>query len=375
MTNNTAFIGLDTHKDTIAVAIAEDRTKGEVRYYGQIANTPANVLKLIKKLTSNYAKLFFCYEAGPCGYDLQRQIAGLGHSCVIIAPSHTPVKKGVHVKNDRRDAISLARLHRAGDLTVIWVPDEAHEAMRDLVRARIAAMEAVKRYRQHLQSFLLRHGRIYPGKTHWTKMHLSWIRELKFTHPAHHILVEDHLAVIRDSQDRLARMEQQITLLLPNWSLAPLVCGIQAMRGLSQTAAVILAAEIGDFNRFAHPCQLVSYLGLSPSEHSSGSRVLRGPITRTGSKHARRVLVEGAWTYRLPARVSNRISSRQSGLPKEILDIAWRAQVRLCQKFRSMCARKKHRNIVATAIAREMACFVWAIARVALPKKPLLETA
>jgi|SRR5271157_803937 len=368
MTNNTAFIGLDTHKETIAVAIAEDGRDGEVRYYGQIANQPAAVLKLVKKIADKYGKLFFCYEAGPCGYGLQRQIVGLGHECVVIAPSHTPVKKGVHVKNDRRDALELARLHRAGDLTSIWVPDEAHEAIRDLVRARITAMDMVKKYRQHLQGFLLRHGRIFPGKSHWTKTHISWIRELKFEHPAHHILIEENLAAIRDSQDRLARLEQQITKILPSWALAPVVQAFQAMRGISEIAAVILVAEIGDFNRFAHPRQLVSYLGLAPSEHSSGKSIIRGPITKAGTARGRRILIEGAWAYRMPARVGRNMAFRHDGLTKDVLDIAWKAQVRLCQRFRAMRARGKNHNVVVTAIAREMACFIWAIARtVAIP--------
>lgn len=274
----------------------------------------------------------------------------------------------MRVKNDRRDALALARLHRAGDLTPIWVPDQAHEAIRDLVRARISAMEMVRRYRQHLQGFLLRHGRTYPGKTHWTKTHVRWIRELKFDQPAHHILIEENLAAIRDSQDRLTRLEQQIMNLLPNWSLAPVVHAFQSMRGVSIMAAVILVAEIGDFNRFAHPRQLVSYLGLAPSEHSSGNRVTRGPITKSGSKHARRVLIEGAWAYRLPARVGRELAIRQNGLTKEVLDIAWKAQVRLCQRFRSMGGRRKNQNVIVTAVAREIACFLWAIARaVVLP--------
>lgn len=363
MTHTTAFIGLDTHKETIAVAIAEDGREGEVRYFGQIANEPAAVLKLITKLASKYAKLFFCYEAGPCGYGLQRQIAGLSHDCVVIAPSHTPIKKGVRVKNDRRDAMELARLHRAGDLTTICVPDESHEAIRDLVRARTTAMEMVRRYRQHLQGFLLRHGRIYPGKSHWTKAHLRWIREQKFTHTAHHILIEENLAAIRDSQDRLARLEQQIVNLLPSWTMAPVVQAIQAMRGVSEMVAIILVSEIGDFNRFAHPRQLVSYLGLSPSEHSSGKTIIRGPITKAGSARGRRVLIEGAWAYRLPARVSRDIASRHDALTKEVLDIAWKAQIRLSKRYRSLQARGKNKNLVITAIAREMACFIWAIAR------------
>ncbi len=375
MTNNTVFIGLDTHKETIAVAIAEEERDGEIRYFGQITNESAAVAKLVKKLAGKYSQLFFCYEAGPCGYGLQRQIASLGHDCVVIAPSHTPSKKGVHVKNDRRDALSLARLHRAGDLTQIWVPDEAHEAMRDLVRARIAAMEAVRRHRQQLQGFLLRQGRVYPGKTHWTKTHVEWIRRLRFEHGAHHFVIEENLAGIRDSQARQARLEQQIANLLPTWSLAPVVQAMQAMRGISEMAAVILAAEIGDFGRFAHPRQFVSYLGLSPSEHSSGKRVHRGSITKAGSKHARRVLIEGAWTYRLPARVGRKAAVRQAGIEKDVLDMAWKAQARLCHRFRAMRARCKNQNIVATAIAREIACFVWAIARTVPPASAVSQAA
>lgn len=368
MTNNTAFIGLDTHKETIAVAIAEEERAGEIRYFGQIPNEPAAVQKLAKRLAGRYGKLFFCYEAGPCGYGLQRQIASLGHECVVIAPSHTPTKKGIRIKNDRRDARELARLHRAGDLTPIWVPDEAHEAIRDLVRARITAMEMLKRYRQHLQSFLLRHGRTYPGKSHWTKTHLHWIRGQRFDHPAHFILIEESLAAIRDSKDRLERLEQQIMKLLPEWTLAPVVQAFQAMRGISVLAAVILVSEVGDFQRFNHPGQLASYLGLSPSEHSSGNRTIRGPITKAGSARGRRVIIEGAWAYRKPARVSNHAAKRQIGLPKEVLEIGWKAQIRLCQRYRSMLARGKNNNVVVTAIAREMVCFLWAIARkISLP--------
>jgi transposase len=361
MTDNTAFIGLDTHKERVAVAIAEDG-RGEVRYYGQIANEPAAALKLVKKLAGTYDKLFFCYEAGPCGYGLQRHITGLGHDCAVIAPSHTPVKKGVRVKNDRRDALELARLHRAGDLTAIWLPDAAHEAIRDLVRARTTAMQMLVRHRQHLQAFLLRQGRIYQGKSSWTKAHINWIRGLRFEHPAHHILIEENLATIRDGHKRLARLERQIMLLLPNWALAPLVRAFQAMRGISQMAAVIFASEIGDFNRFTHPRQLVSYLGLSPSEHSSGKAIIRGPITKAGTARGRRVLIEGAWTYRMPARIGTKIASRHDGLTK-VLDIAWKAQIRLCHRFRAMRARGKNKNVTVTAVAREMACFLWAIAR------------
>jgi transposase len=367
----TAFLGLDTHKETIAIAIAEDGRAGEVRYFGQIRNEPAPVIKFVKKLSEKYDKLFFCYEAGPCGYGLQRLITGLGHDCVVISPSHTP-KKGVHVKNDRRDALELARLHRAGDLTAIWVPDKAHEAIRDLVRARITAMQMMKKYRQHLQGFLLRNGRIFQGRSAWTKAHLRWIRGLEFEHPAHYIVMEENLAAIRDSEARLERLEQQIANIVPDWTLAPVVEAIQAMRGISHIAAVTLVSEIGDFQRFSHPRQLVSYVGLSPSEHSSGEKTIRGSITKAGTERGRRVLIEGAWTYRMPARVGNHIAKRHHTLSKEVLDIAWKAQVRLCQRYRSMTARGKNKNVTITAIAREMVCFIWAIARTVQLRSPAM---
>lgn len=224
-------------------------------------------------------------------------------------------------------------------------------------------MDMATKYRQHLQSFLLRHGRIYPGKATWTKTHIKWIRDFTFGQPAHNILIEESLAAIRESQERLARLEQQILDLSPSWNMAPVVRAIQAMRGVSVMAAVILVSEIGDFNRFAHPRQLVGYLGLSPSEHSSGKSIVRGPITKAGSARGRRILIEGAWAYRMPARVGRLLASRHKGLTKEMLDIAWKAQVRLCKRYRSMYARGKNKNLVVTAIAREMACFVWAIAR------------
>ncbi len=367
MTHSTAFIGLDTHKRTIAIAIADAGRDGEVRYFGQIANETTAVNKLVKKLAGKYASLSFCYEAGACGYKLQRQIAGLGHECIVIAPSLTPSKPGDRIKNDQRDALSLARLHRAGELTSVWVPNAAHEAIRDLVRARISAMEAVRKFRQQLQGILLRHGRSYPGKTAWTKSHILWIRQLAFDQPAHYIVIEEQLGAIRDSQERLTRLEQQIINLLPGWSLESVARGVQAMRGVSLISAVILVSEIGDFNRFAHPRQLVSYLGLCPSEHSSGERVIRGEITKAGSDRARRVLIEGAWAYAKPARVSKKIAARLEDLPPIVQEIAWKGQLRMCQRYRAMLKRGKHKNVIITAIAREMVGFLWAIARAVMP--------
>lgn len=362
MTKTTAFIGLDTHKNSIAAAIASDGRDGDVRFYGEIANTPDSIEKLAKKLAGKHERLHFCYEAGPCGYGVHRQLTEMGHQCMVVAPSHIPLKNGNRVKNDRRDAVNLARLHRAGELTKVWVPDMAHEAIRDLVRARTVAMENVRRARQQVKSFLLRHGCRYPGKTTWTKTYVEWIRRLKFDHPAHYIVIEEMLATIKDCVERQDRLEQQIVSLLPAWALAPVVDAIQAMRGVKLITAVTLVSEVGDFQRFASARQLMSYLGLAPSEHSSGEKVSRGAITKAGSPRARRVLVESAWSYRLPPRVSRKIAYRHDGLPKATLDIAWKAQMRLCQRYRRMRARGKHHNVIATAIAREMVGFIWAIA-------------
>jgi transposase len=371
MPKTQAFIGLDTHKNSIATAIASDGRDGEVRFYGEIANTPAAIEKLAKRLAKSHGHLHFCYEAGPCGYGVHRQLTELGHHCMVVSPSHVPTKNGNRIKNDRRDAISLARLHRAGELTAIWVPDAAHEAVRDLVRARTAAMENARRARQQIQGFLLRHGRVYPGKAAWTKKHIEWLRRQQFTHAAHFVVVQELLGSMHDCGERQIRLEEQIVALLPAWSLAPIVEAIQAMRGVELITAVILTSEIGDFQRFANPKQLMSYLGLTPSEHSSGEKVARGPITKTGSTRARRVLIEAAWTYWLPARVSRRIGYRHEGQPKAVLDVAWKAQLRLCQRYRRMSARGKPRNVITTAIAREMLGFIWAIACLvsAVPKE------
>ncbi len=362
MNDSKGFIGLDTHKKTIAVAIASDGRDGEVRYFGEIANDPVAVEKLSHRLSAKYRELNFCYEAGPCGYGLQRQLAALGHECIVVAPSLIPVKTD-RIKNDRRDAVALARLHRAGELTRIWIPDDAHEAIRDLVRARITAMETVRKFRQQLQGFLLRQGRIYPGKTAWTRTHANWIRTLTFAHPAHYAMVHEHLEAIQEGLERQQRLEEKIDQVLPSWSLAPVVNAIQALRGVSWLAAVILASEIGDFQRFTHPRQLMSYLGIVPSESSSGSVCRRGPITKAGSSRARRVLIEGAWAYRLPPRLSKKTTLQHVTQPKAVREIAWKAQLRLCARYRQMQARGKHKNVVVTAIAREMAAFIWAIAR------------
>ena len=274
-----AFVGMDVHKATIAVAVAEGVRGGEVRQLGIFPNRAEVIAKLAGRLAGDGRELSFCYEAGPCGYGLQRQLEGLGHACVVVAPSLIPSKPGDRVKTDRRDALSLAKLHRAGELTAVWVPDAAHEAMRDLVRARATAVRVLGKARQHLQGFLLRHGRIYAGRTTWTLAYRRWLTTLRFQHPAQQIVLQDYIHAIQDAEQRVARLAEQITALLPNWSLAPVVQALQAMRGVGQIVAVTVAAEVGDFSRFANPRQLMAYLGLVPSERSSGGTVRRGGIT------------------------------------------------------------------------------------------------
>jgi transposase len=278
-----------------------------------------------------------------------------------------PVRPGGHIKTDRRDATTLAALFRAGELTAVWVPDEAHEAMRDLVRARHAAMEAVRRMRQQLLSFLLRHGRIYPIKQHWTRAHRRWLAEQSFEHPAQQIVFEELIQAVEQAMARRDRLEQQMIALVPSWSLQAVVAALQALRGLAIVGAITLVAEIGDFRRFANPRQLMAWLGLVPREHSSGASTLRGAITKAGNGRARRLLVESAWTYRLPARIVKALRARSAALPEPIRAIAWKAQIRLCARYRRLQRAGKPVNVVTVAIARELAAFAWAIALIATP--------
>jgi transposase len=329
-----------------------------VRDLGIFANRPDVIAKLARRLSSGGRRLSFAYEAGPCGYGLHRQLVGLGHQCQVVAPSLIPIRAGDRVKTDRRDAAMLARLHRAGELTNVWVPDPAHEAMRDLVRLRADAMHDVTRSRQQLQGFLLRHGRVYAGKKGWTLAYRRWLTKVRFE-----IVLQDYIHVVRDAEARVSRIMDHIETSLPDWSLSPIVEALQAMRGVGLIVAVTLASEVGDFNRFANPRQLMAYLGLVPSEHSSGASIRRGGITKAGNALARRVLIEGAWTYRMQARVSRKLHDRIDELPSAIRDIAWKAQVRLCARYRRLVVTGKQKVIVVTAIAREMVGFIWAIAR------------
>jgi transposase len=356
------YVGLDVHKEGIVVAIAEGGLRGEVREYGRIANTATALDRLVRKLGGESIRLRFCYEAGPCGYGIHRHLSAHGQECVVVAPSLIPKRPGDRVKTDRRDAAGLARLHRAGELTAVWVPDPGHEAMRDLVRARLDAVHALRRARQQLSGLLLRQGCHY-GRPAWTKLHRRWLAGLKFEHAVHHIVLEDYIAAVEAAEARRDRLTAQIEAMLPDWTLAPIVAALQTMRGMALVNAATLIAELGDLSRFANPRQLMAYLGLVPSEHSSGASVRRGGLTKAGNNAARRLLIEAAWCYRFPARVSRELRLRQEAQPRPIREIAWKAQLRLCARYRKLARTGKPANVVTAAIARELAGFIWAIAR------------
>src|SRR6266481_3312941 len=323
MADRITYVGLDVHKEGIVVAVAEGGLRGEVRGYGRIANTAGALDRLMRKLGGEGVGLRFCYEAGPCGYGIQRHLSAHGHECVVVAPSLIPKRAGDRVKTDRRDAASLARLHRAGELTAVWVPDAAHEAMRDLVRARLDAVHALRRARQQLSGFLLRQGCHY-GRPAWTKLHRRWLAGLKFAQAVHHIVLEDYITAVEAAEARRDRLTAQIGTMLPDWTLAPVVAALRTMRGMAMVNAATLIAELGDLSRFADPRQLMAYLGLVPCEHSSGASIKRGGLTKAGNSAARRLLIEAAWTYRFPARVSRELLLRQEEQPKPIREIAGR---------------------------------------------------
>lgn len=365
MKKNITFVGLDVHKETIDVALADAGRNGDIRFYGTIGGDLDSLHKVVRKLQSKGAELRFVYEAGPCGYDIYRSLTKHGFDCTVTAPSLIPRKSGDRIKNDRRDALNLARLHRSGELTAVYVPMAEDEAMRDLSRAREDAVKALRVARQVLLAFLLRHGYRYNGRTHWTRAHKNWIADIKMSHRAQQIALQEYVHAAQEALERVDRLTNQIQELLPQWSQAPLVTALQALRGVSLIVAVTTVAELGDLTRFQSAKQLMAYLGLVPSEHSSGGTIRRGGITKTGNGHVRRALTEAAHAYCHPARESRALLARLEGLPPEVRKIAWQAQVRLCGRFRTLLNHGKNKNTVVTATARELSAFMWAIANAA----------
>src|SRR5258706_13734598 len=371
--SNVRFIGLDVHAETIAVAAAEPA--GEVRSLGVIPNRIESIRKLVKKL-GPVKQLRVCYEAGPTGYVVYWHLTALGVKCEVVAPTLVPVKPGDRVKTDRRDALKLARSYRAGDLTPVWVPDAAHEALRDLVRAREAAKKDQLKARHRLGKFLLRHGRRPDGIKAWTKQHREWIKShVRFEVPALEATLADYLEEVDHVAARIVKLEKALVFF--NDPATPeirvVIEALQALRGVAQTTAATIVCELGSLSRFQSPRQLMGYSGLVASEHSSGNRVRRGGITKTGNGHLRRVLVEAAWAYQHRPNVIGFLLRRQKTLAisDEAKRIAWKAQQRLHKRYKAMAARGKNKNQIVTAIGRELVGFIGAIA-VETEKQPKL---
>jgi transposase len=358
---NVRFIGLDVHAKTIAVGVAEP--SGEVRSLGVIPNSAESVNRLIKKV-GKPGQLKVCYEAGPTGYVLYWQLTKMGVHCEVVAPTLIPVKPGDRVKTDRRDAEKLARSYRSGDLTSVWVPDAAHEALRDLVRAREAAKQDQLRARHRLGKFLLRQGR-RPAEdmTAWTSKHLQWIKQQRFQQQAQEATLTDYLHEVEHAGERIERLEKAIDVAVEKApeKMRTVIQGLQSLRGIAKVSAVGIVAELGEISRFARPRQLMGYSGAVSREHSSGDRVQRGSISKAGNAHLRRIVVEAAWAYRHRPSVGTALKARQKDSSASIKEIAWKAQHRLHSRYSKLLAKGKTKQKIVTAVGRELLGFIWAI--------------
>jgi transposase len=361
--SSTLYVGMDVHKESIAVAYVAKNHDAEVIYLGSIGTRHGDIDHLIRKLQSKAKHLVFVYEAGPCGDWLYRYLTKKGYACWVVAPSLIPQKAGDRVQTDRRDAVPLARLMRSGALTPVYVPTVDDEAIRDLTRAREDALRDLKAAKFRLKAFLLRQDIRYTGRATWGPAHLRWLSEVVCPTPAQQIVFQEYVRAVNEHTERLQRLEQELPEQVPTWRLHPVVEALQALRGVQFIVAVTTVADLGDLTRFETPRQLMKFLGLLPSEYSSGERRRQGSLTKAGNTHARRALVEGAWAYRYPAKVSRHLQLRLEQQPKVIQDLSWKAQVRLCKRYRRLMARGKHANQVVVAIARELAGFIWAIAK------------
>jgi transposase len=365
---NVRFIGLDVHAETIAVAVAEP--SGEVRALGVIPNRPEAIGRLMKKLAAD-GPVRVCYEAGPTGYVLYWQLTGLGLACDVVAPTLVPVKAGDQVKTDRRDAVKLARSYRAGDLTPVWVPDAAHEALRDLVRAREAATKDQLRARHRLGKFLLRHGRRPPTPMKaWTQAHLTWIKTVHFEHGAQEVTLVDYIHEVDHVRSRIERLERAIddAVKTADGGLRAVIDALQALRRVALLTAVTVVTEVGDLARFATARQLMGYSGAVASEHSSGGRIRRGAITKTGNAHLRRVIIEAAWSYRHRPAIGATLRQRHTGVDEDVKAIAWTAPHRLHARYRWLVANGRSPQHAMTAVGRELFGFMWAIGRTLQPR-------
>jgi transposase len=359
MSTSVVYVGLDVHKDSIVIAVAREGRQAAEKWK-TIPYDSTRLRKALKTLVKKDELLKVCYEAGPTGFGLCRRLREAGIDCIVVAPSLVPGKPGDRVKTDLRDARKLAHFLRSGDLTEVYVPDEAVEAIRDLERARDDAKCAERVARHQLSKFLLRHDRHWAGTT-WTVKHRDWIRVQKFAYPAQQRVLEDYLKTVEDLAERVARLTDQVAQLVQETSLAPLVRALQAFRGVSVVSAVTIAAEVGDLHRFATASQFMSYVGLVPSEESTGKRRRQGAITRCGNRHLRRIIVEAAWHYRHVPGMSKELRRRNHGLAIGVQRIAWEAQKRLHQRLYHLLHAGKSVHKAITAVARELAGFLWAV--------------
>ena len=364
------YLGLDVHAQTVAIALAEGTAGGEVRHYGNVSNCLHTLERTLAKIKKAHpgAELRVCYEAGPTGFVIARRLAQLGIDCTVVAPSLIPNRSGERVKTDRRDAVKLARLHRAGELTAVHVPDALDEAMRDLCRARTDAVQDLRRGRAQLKAFLLRHGYRYSGQTAWTEAHRRYLRELVLPHAAMRVVLEDSLRTITVAEERIGCLETQMEALLESWPMKPVVEALMGLRGFQRVSAMVMTSELGAGWRFRHPRQLMAYLGLVPSENTTGLKRRQGAITKAGNSHARWLLIEAAQHYRLTPKVSKELTIRQQGLPDAIKQCSWKAQTRLHARMMKLLACGKERNKVIVAVARELTGFVWQIFQLVAPQ-------
>ncbi len=364
MADYTRFVGLDVHKESVSMHVVW--ASGEEGATARMPNDPDVLGKTMRRVVREAGgteKVRCCYEAGPCGYMLYRQLKGMGISCAVVAPSLTPVRPGDRVKTDRRDAQKLARLERAGELVAVWVPDEEHEGLRDLIRGRESARQDLLRARHRLSKYLLRHGKTPPaGVRPWSSKYERWLDALTFGVEVHSVMLEEYRQQIRAARAAVERLEKQMQAVGEKSALRPMIEGLQALRGVSFITAATLAAEIGDISRFTHPAPLMSYAGLTPSEYSSGAVQRRGGITKMGNSHLRRVLVESAWHYRHTPSVGAQLRQRQRGQTEQVKAVSWKAQLRLNTRYRQLLGRGKERNRVVVAVARELCAFVWELA-------------